>query len=508
MNTTGRTARELCLAVQDADQRQRRAEADKVMALVALCDVYRGTDTWLDPSLPGSEQLVAVGADGTPVVSDFLALEVGAMLGMSEASAGMLLCDALNLHYRHPLLWQAICELKVEVWKARRIANDVARSGLPLEAALAIDAKITPFLDELAFGPLMRKLAKMIVTADEVLAEQRARKARQERFVRIRHDLDGVSTLVARIATSDAIALDAALTQAASDAILTGRPEGTDELRSEALGNLALAFLRDPTPATIPPARGILPQGTDWGSWKDNADGMGAAAHRGTAPGSGMDNGSEGDQPKVTPQRTAADEHRAPPLPPTAGRRVPRVAEIVIHISAESLARGDGIATVDGVGPMLLEQVREIVGGCRVRVQQVIDLNDDPSVESYEIPDRIRRHVTLRNPIEVFPFSSKSSANCDLDHTRPYRHGQGKPALQTRTSNLGPLSRKVHRAKTLGAWKLTQPTPGTFHWTSPMAFEYTVGRTGTTRGHTPLSSSSETKTARPARRKPLARRRP
>ena len=481
MNTTGRTARELCLAVQDADQRQRRAEADKVMALVALCDVYRGTDTWLDPSLPGAEQLVTIGADGTPVVSDFLALEVGAMLGMSEASAGMLLCDALNLHYRHPLLWQAICELKVEVWKARRIASDVARAGLTLEAALAIDEKITPYLDKLPVGPLLRKLGRMIVKADEVLAEQRARKARQERFARIRHDIDGVSTLVARMATSDAIALDAALTLAASDAILTGRPEGVDELRSEALGNLALAYLNNAGPA-VAPARGILTQGTDGPSQPTSHPGTGAGR--------------------------------------AAGRRVPRVADIVVHIDQETLRTGKGIARVEGVGPMLLDQVREVLGGCTtIKVQQVIDLNDDPAADSYDIPDRIRRHVTLRNPVEVFPFSSRAATGCDLDHTRPYRHGQLKPAAQTtstpqtRASNLGPLSRKVHRAKTLGAWTLAQPTPGEFFWTSPMGLSYTVDRGGTTRGvkrTTPAAAAkvADTVVAVKARRRPLVRRRP
>ncbi len=452
MNTTGCTARELCLAVQDADQRQRQAEADKVMGLVALCDVYRATDATLDPSLPGAGQLVTVGADGTPVVSEFLAMEVGAMLGLSIASAGMLLCDALNLRYRHPILWQAVSELKVEVWKARRITSDVARAGLCLEAAQAIDEKITPFLDKLSYGQLLRKLGGMIVTADEVLAEQRAKKARQERFVRIHHDLDGVSTLVARMATSDALALDAALTQAASDAILTGRPETTDELRSVALGNLALAFLNEPNPT----------------------------AATATTP---------------------------------AGRRVPRVAELVIHITAETLARGAGIATVDGIGPMLLDQVREIVGGCRVRVQEVIDLNDEPGVDSYDIPDRIRRHVTLRNPVEVFPFSSRAATGCDLDHTRPYRHGHLKPALQTRTSNLGPLSRKVHRAKTLGAWTLTQPQPGTFLWTSPMGLTYTVDRSGTTRGVKRTTTAATARVADivvavKARRQPLVRRRP
>ena len=450
MNTTGCTARELTLALADADRRERQAAADKAQLIAALCDVYRATDGSANPALPGSEQLISVGADGTPVVSDFLVLEIGPLLGMSEASAGMLICDVLNLRHRHPFLWQAVGELKVEVWKARRIANDVARAGLTLDAALAIDEKITPYLDKLPVGPLLRKLSRMIVKADEVLAEQRAKKARRERFVRIHHDIDGVSTVVARVATSDAIALDTALTLAASDAILTGRSEGVDELRSVAFGDLALAYLNNPGPAVAPASS-------------------------------------------------------------TANRRIPRVAEIVVHITRETLTDGRGVARVEGVGPMLLDQVREVLGGCsKIRIQPVIDLNDDPGVDTYEIPDRIRRHVNLRNPVEGFPFSSRNSARCDLDHTSPYRHGQPKQAAQTRASNLGPLSRKVHRAKTLGAWTLTQPTPGTFLWTSPMGLTYTVDRHGTTRGHKQVAPklAATAKVPRPTPRKPIPRRRP
>ncbi|MFZ2165247.1 MAG: hypothetical protein WAV45_07265, partial [Propionibacteriaceae bacterium] len=120
----------------------------------------------------------------------------------------------------------------------------------------------------------------------------------------------------------------------------------------------------------------------------------------------------------------------------------------------------------------------------------------------------------LRNPVEVFPFSSRNSGRCDLDHTSPYRHAQRKPAAktpsspQTRASNLGPLSRKVHRAKTLGAWTITQPTPGTFSWTSPMGLTYTVDRTGTTRGHKSPVLNAAAKLTRPTPRKPIPRRRP
>ena len=461
MITVGLTARELCLAALEGDHLERRGAAQKVQALAALCDVYQALDAQRQPEVPDTEKMISLGADGTPVVSEMLAMEVGPLFGISPDSAGALLSSILDLRYRHPVLWQAVCDLTVEVWKARRIADQVTRSGLGLEAAQALDAVITPYLSKWPLSRVQYKLKNLIVKADEVLAGQRARKARQERFVRIRHDDDGISTVVARMTTPDAILLDTALTRLASDAILTGRTETIDELRSEALGDLALAHLNNPQP----PA---------WGIQTHTAN--------------------EERKPVRSRSGDAEDPQAAGPT-----RRLPKVADLVVHIDADSLRNGDGVIEIDRIGPLLLDQAQDLFRDSRIRVLPVIDLKDDPGVDSYQVPDRIRRHITLRNPTEVFPFSSRTSGSCDLDHTRPFQHGLGKPTAQTRASNLGPLSRKVHRAKTLGAWTVSQPTPGTFVWVSPLEFTYTVNRKGTIHG---------TKGASSKPRKPIPRLRP
>ena len=44
-------------------------------------------------------------------------------------------------------------------------------------------------------------------------------------------------------------------------------------------------------------------------------------------------------------------------------------------------------------------------------------------MDSYEIPNRIRQQVILRDGFEVFPFSSRPARGQDLDHTSPYRRG-------------------------------------------------------------------------------------
>ncbi len=45
-------------------------------------------------------------------------------------------------------------------------------------------------------------------------------------------------------------------------------------------------------------------------------------------------------------------------------------------------------------------------------------------------------------------------------------------AVRTHPHNLGPLCRHHHRLKHEAGWKLEQPTPGTFTWTSPLGHTY------------------------------------
>ncbi|MFZ1409867.1 MAG: hypothetical protein WAS07_00235, partial [Micropruina sp.] len=48
-------------------------------------------------------------------------------------------------------------------------------------------------------------------------------------------------------------------------------------------------------------------------------------------------------------------------------------------------------------------------------------------------------------------------------------------------NNLGPTSRRPHRAKTHSGWEVSQPFPGIFYWTSRLGFRYQVDATGSQR---------------------------
>ena len=94
-----------------------------------------------------------------------------------------------------------------------------------------------------------------------------------------------------------------------------------------------------------------------------------------------------------------------------------------------------------------MEQIKTWLGlaNTSVIVRPVLDLAGHQPVDSYEIPDRIRRQVTERDHHCVFPHCTKPAERCDLDHIEPHADGGA-----TCPCNLAPLCRGHHRLKTAG----------------------------------------------------------
>jgi hypothetical protein len=140
-----------------------------------------------------------------------------------------------------------------------------------------------------------------------------------------------------------------------------------------------------------------------------------------------------------------------------------------VFVTDQTLATGHGVVRTDhtDLGPMLATQLREFLTThhCHISLRPVLDLDRIPSVDAYEIPQQIRETVRHRHIASVFPYSGATNPGLDLDHTNPYRW-DGTPG-QTGPTNLGPLTRGEHNAKTHGLWTVTSPHPGVFLWRSP-----------------------------------------
>jgi hypothetical protein len=155
-------------------------------------------------------------------------------------------------------------------------------------------------------------------------------------------------------------------------------------------------------------------------------------------------------------------------------------ARLYIHCTQYALTTGEGVARMEGVGPITLGQVRTLLRHAKVTPIRVLDLADQRPVDAYEYPATLREATFLTSPRDVFPWATSTSRHRDIDHVAPYLPpDRGGPSGQTRLDNAAPMTRFHHRLKTFAGWNLRQPEPGTYLWRSPHGHYWLTTTTGT-----------------------------
>lgn len=458
-----------------------------------------------------------IGADGTPLLNEFGALEVAALKGISVGAATWLIRDIVNLRYRHPRLWARMRTGDIAVFRACQLAANIARFTLSRDQLAQID-------DELATRASGLGWRRLLGLCDGLLAElvpdqlaERSRRARSDRFVRkLATDDPSVAYLSGRVDTADAVFFDGMLDRIADVLASQGDADSKDVRRAKSLGILATparATLllaeaakghepnkHETAAAAVPivrPRTGALfdgagrrrpcPEpiddplfGVEWRA--DDSDQPLAARAEPTL--AAVDTSIGGDAlgppgPKdAIDQVWLAAQASIPRIRWTSAKLLPK-STVYVHMAEHTLMTGRGPVRAENVGPLAATMLGLLVGQTRITVRPVVrPFDDSVAVDAYEIPKRIREQVILRDHVEVFPFSSRPARNQQLDHTVAYRKGVPR---QTRAGNLGPLSTKAHRGKTHGHWRLNQPAPGVFGWTSPAGNQYRVTPHGATR---------------------------
>lgn len=79
----------------------------------------------------------------------------------------------------------------------------------------------------------------------------------------------------------------------------------------------------------------------------------------------------------------------------------------------------------------------------------------------------LERHIEIRDRSCTFMGCRCPARHCDLDHTVDHAYGGA-----TTVCNLGPGRGRHHPYKHMLGWRLHQPRPGHFIWTSPLARTY------------------------------------
>ena len=389
-------------------------------------------------------------------------MELGPLLGCSPARARTILFETLNLYHRHPSLWAAVQDLGLDAHRARRAAGKFG--VLSPETADRVGKQWATRQHRLSWQGAIDLCDTLIVAADPVIAAEKEARQLRDRNVHVWDTHEATVTLTAKVDLVDAKYVNVTVTELAR--ILHRKPEYThvalDVLRSKALGimahpALALAMLQDALrqPVFGDPGSGTIEGDQEWS----------------TTPGAGV-----GVVDPVTGRITTDPRHclghACGTITVPVAKLQPRV-QVYIHLTP------DATADIEGAGTIATATLREVLDGKQVRATPVIDLNTLPAEHQYRPSTRMREATHLVFPTEAFPFSNRTSRGLDLDHTTAFQKSCGDP--QTRIGNLGPLSRRPHRAKTAGLWKCLQPTTGTLQWTSPLGFRYITDKDGTHR---------------------------
>ncbi len=173
-----------------------------------------------------------------------------------------------------------------------------------------------------------------------------------------------------------------------------------------------------------------------------------------------------------------ADPAADPVAGPTKPKRKARPARITVHITDTVLWGAAGVARVEGIGPVLLDKLSELLEGRDLDVLPVIDLASVRSVNGYEHPTSVKQRTVLRTNGDVFPHSSsRGTSRLDHDHPTPYQ--SGGPPGQTGDHADAPLTRRHHRAKTHLGYRCDQIALGAYRWITPHGLARLVGPTGT-----------------------------
>lgn len=401
------------------------------------------------------DPMLTPGGEGTPSVREYAVPELAMARQTHPATTRALVADVLDLVHRLPLTWARVRSLECEPWVARKVA--VLSRSVPAAGVGVVDRAVAAAIGGHAPSTVLEIARAKVIEADPEGHAMERERSRHERYVSLsRADEFGFRHVIARVTAGDAAWIDAMVDRVADILVLEhGRDHNRDELRADALGWLA-------RPADL--LRLLLEHARSDGAGTDG------------------DEVDRSERPVWAPEHLARTVERLAGLSPRQLASMHGRGTVFVHVTERALTRQAGIARVEGVGPMLVQSLAELLGHADVAVVPVLDLADRRRVDAYEHPDRVKDHVWVQSGGDVFPFSPRTATRdrVDFDHPTPYVPvDRGGTPGQTGAHNSGPLRRRHHRWKTHGGYRCRQAGPGRHLWQSPHGLCYLVDHTGT-----------------------------
>lgn len=401
---------------EDVLRRRRAAELDDLLVAAHWAALHS-----TDPRHEGArriwseDRLIEVGGEGSPRVQEFCIAELAMVRQVHPLMGQALIADALDLQHRLPQTWARVASLDAEAWVARKVAS--MTRAVPLARIDVVDRAVAAIIGTESPSRILAVTRAKIMEADPVGTVEKADAERRRRYVALSQaDEHGLRHVIARVTAGDAHWIDVMVDRVA-DLVARDHPDGTtrDELRSVALG------------------------------WLARPEDLLALLRTESAP--------------------TARRHR-------------EKAVVHLHLHEASVSGlCPGVARVEGLGPIPLDRLRELVGHADITVQPVLDLSSRVRLSSYEHPTHLKDRVRLITDGDRFPYSGAESPSADFDHPTPFdRDG---PPGQTGTHNSAPLGRRHHRWKTHAGYSSRQCGVGRYVWRTPHGRYFLVDHTGT-----------------------------
>uniref|UniRef100_UPI003A5C61EC DUF222 domain-containing protein n=1 Tax=Nocardioides sp. TaxID=35761 RepID=UPI003A5C61EC len=204
-------------AVREARATVAAAEVEALQRVVEWAVEFRVDNSVVDDTTFGADGVILGGA-GCPLVDEFAAYDLAAVLGMSSDAGCTYIGKTLELRYRLRRIWEQVVALKVPVWKAFRVCEHTLT--LSFEAARYVDQMLAPTLRSCSFAQIERTVAQAIDLFDPEEAEKRRKKAADDRDFQVHlgsreATTDGTVDVTGTLSTEDALDLEAAVKQGA-----------------------------------------------------------------------------------------------------------------------------------------------------------------------------------------------------------------------------------------------------------------------------------------------------
>ena len=435
------------LAAEESGVRARRqGDVEAMDRLLAWCDRHSE-----DPqSAPGAvadiggDRLVTISGDGTPQVAELCFEEFAIAAHAGVIATTHRAADLLDLRHRLPNVYDAVRALRLELWVARKVAS-MSRK-LDRDRVVIVDLAVAAAANESPSRIIALAEAKVIEADIEAhrqrIADDEAKKGVWLRRKRPGDRVTGLDT------EADVQGLGMRLSGA-----------GAEDL-AEFIDTVAGVLADQHVPAHSDDVKSMDQFRAEAAEML--ADPAAVLALLAGPP----------DEPDPAPAPEPAPE---PPAP----KRRRRPATINVFLSQDVLTgKAAGVARVDGIGPLLLEQLAALLHHRDITVVPVIDLAIGRAVSGYEHPTTMKRRTLLRTRRDVFPHSTRRGTG-SLDHDHPTPYDPTGPPGQTSDLNDAPLARRDHRAKTHLGYRVAQLGLGAYRWETPHGLARVVTGNGT-----------------------------